>query len=105
MDLGNAPESARHSESSGTGCRSTTCPRRRCPDLDNLELRRTRSRRCSSRCCESLIKELLRFEEHDWSCVLKERLRQALIDQAQTGTTTTYKELADRLGPEPPLTI
>ena len=39
------------------------------------------------------------------SCVLKERLRQALIDQAQTGTTTTYKELADRLGLEPPQTI
>jgi hypothetical protein len=37
--------------------------------------------------------------------VLKERLRQALIDQAQTGTTTTYKELADRLGLEPPQTI
>jgi hypothetical protein len=51
------------------------------------------------------MKELLRFEEHDWSCVLKERLRQALIDQAQTGTTTTYKELADRLGLEPPQTI
>jgi hypothetical protein len=48
---------------------------------------------------------VLRFEEHDWSCVLKERLRQALIDQAQTGTTTTYKELADRLGLEPPQTI
>ena len=36
---------------------------------------------------------------------MKERLRQALIDQAQTGTTTTYKELADRLGLEPPQTI
>ena len=37
--------------------------------------------------------------------MLKERLRQALIDQAQTGTPTTYKELADRLGLEPPQTI
>ena len=27
--------------------------------------------------------------------MLKERLRQALIDQAQTGNLTTYKELAD----------
>jgi hypothetical protein len=35
--------------------------------------------------------------------MLKERLRQALIDQAQTGNPTTYKELADRLGLEPPL--
>lgn len=37
--------------------------------------------------------------------MLKERLRQALIDQAQTGNSTTYKELADRLGLEPPQTI
>ena len=37
--------------------------------------------------------------------MLKERLHQALIDQAQTGTPTTYKELADRLGLEPPQTI
>ncbi len=37
--------------------------------------------------------------------MLKERLRQALIDQAQTGTPTTYKELADGLGLEPPQTI
>jgi hypothetical protein len=37
--------------------------------------------------------------------MLKERLRQALIDQAQTGNPTTYKELADRLGLEPPQTI
>ena len=51
------------------------------------------------------MKELPRIEKHDWSCMLKERLRQALIDQAQTGTTTTYKELADRLGLEPPQTI
>jgi hypothetical protein len=37
--------------------------------------------------------------------MLKERLRQALMDQAQTGNPTTYKELADRLGLEPPQTI
>jgi hypothetical protein len=37
--------------------------------------------------------------------MLKEPLRQALIDQAQTGNPTTYKELADRLGLEPPRTI
>jgi hypothetical protein len=37
--------------------------------------------------------------------MLKERLRQALIDQAQSGTPTTYMELADRLGLEPPQTI
>jgi hypothetical protein len=36
---------------------------------------------------------------------LKERLRQALIDQAQTGNPTTYNELADSLGLEPPQTI
>ena len=37
--------------------------------------------------------------------MLKERLRQALIDQVQTGNSTTYKELAGRLGLEPPNTI
>ena len=37
--------------------------------------------------------------------MLKDGLRQALIDQAQTGIPTTYKELADRLGLEPPQTI
>ena len=37
--------------------------------------------------------------------MLKERLRQALIDQAQTGNPTTYKDLADHLGLEPPQTI
>ena len=37
--------------------------------------------------------------------MLKERLRQALIDRAQTGNPTTYKELADCLGLEPPQTI
>jgi hypothetical protein len=41
----------------------------------------------------------------DWNCKLKERLRRALLDQAKTGTPTTYKELADRLGFEPPHTI
>jgi hypothetical protein len=37
--------------------------------------------------------------------MLKERLRQTLIDQAQTGNPTMYKELADRLGLEPQQTI
>jgi hypothetical protein len=37
--------------------------------------------------------------------MLKERLRQALIDQAQTGNPTTYKGLAGRLGLEPPQKI
>ena len=37
--------------------------------------------------------------------MLKERLRQALVDQAQAGNLTTYKELAGRLGLEPPQTI
>ncbi len=37
--------------------------------------------------------------------MFKERLRQALLDQAPTGTPMTYKELADRLGLEPPPTI
>ena len=37
--------------------------------------------------------------------MLKEFLRQALIDQAQTGNPTTYKALADRLGLEPPQTV
>jgi hypothetical protein len=37
--------------------------------------------------------------------MLKERLRQALIDQAKTGSPTTYRELAERLGLEPPQTI
>ena len=37
--------------------------------------------------------------------MLKESLRQALLDQARTGTPTTYEELADRLGLEPPQTI
>jgi hypothetical protein len=36
---------------------------------------------------------------------LKDRLRQALLDQAQTGNPTTYNELADRLGFEPPHAI
>ncbi|HLS81645.1 MAG TPA: hypothetical protein VK025_09615 [Steroidobacter sp.] len=37
--------------------------------------------------------------------MLKDRLRQALLDQIQTASLTTYKELADRLELEPPLTI
>jgi hypothetical protein len=37
--------------------------------------------------------------------MLKERLRQALIDQVRIGNPTTYKEVADRLGLEPPQTI
>ncbi len=37
--------------------------------------------------------------------MLKEHLRQALMDQAQTGNPTTYAELANRLGLEPPKTI
>jgi hypothetical protein len=37
--------------------------------------------------------------------MLKERLRQALIDQAKAGSPTTYAELATRLGLEPPNTI
>jgi hypothetical protein len=36
---------------------------------------------------------------------LKDRLRQALLDQAQTGNPTTYNELAGRLGFEPPQAI
>ncbi len=37
--------------------------------------------------------------------MLKERLRQILIEQAQTGNPTTYRELASGLGLEPPNTI
>ena len=37
--------------------------------------------------------------------MLNERLRQTLMDLAQTGTLTTYKDLADRLGLVPPGTI
>jgi len=37
--------------------------------------------------------------------MMKDRLRQALMDQAQTGSTTTYRELAQRVGLEPPHTI
>jgi hypothetical protein len=36
---------------------------------------------------------------------LKDSLRQALIDQARTGKPTIYRELAERLGLEPPQTI
>src|SRR4051812_34404072 len=44
-------------------------------------------------------------ESHDRRYMLKEGLRQALMDQARTGQPTTYKELAARLGLEPPQTI
>jgi len=44
-------------------------------------------------------------EDLDRRYMLKEGLRQALIDQARTGKSTTYKELAARLGLEPPQTI
>ena len=37
--------------------------------------------------------------------MLQERLRQALMDLARAGKPATYKELADRLGLEPPQTI
>lgn len=37
--------------------------------------------------------------------VLKDHLREALVDQAQTADLTTYKGLADRLGLVPPQTI
>ena len=37
--------------------------------------------------------------------MITDRLRQALIDQAQTGSTTTSRELAHRLELEPPHTI
>lgn len=37
--------------------------------------------------------------------MLKDRLRQVLIDQAQTMTPITYKELANRLELTPPHTI
>ena len=33
--------------------------------------------------------------------ILKGHLRQALMEQAQRGTTTTYRELAQRLGVHP----
>jgi hypothetical protein len=48
---------------------------------------------------------MLLSKEHDGRCMLKERLRQALLDQALTGNPTTYKELADRLGLKPPQAI
>lgn len=37
--------------------------------------------------------------------MLTERLRLALMDQAKTGSPTTYRELAVRLGLQPPQTI
>ncbi len=36
---------------------------------------------------------------------LQDRLRQALLDQVRTASLTTYRELAARLGVEPPQTI
>jgi hypothetical protein len=48
---------------------------------------------------------VLLSDEPNRDCMLKERLRQALIEQAQTGNPTTYRELASRLGLEPPNTI
>lgn len=36
---------------------------------------------------------------------LKDRLRQALVEQARIGSLATYKQLADRLELEPPYTI
>ena len=38
-------------------------------------------------------------------CLLQDRLRQALMDQARTGIPTTYGELAERVGLEAPRTI
>jgi hypothetical protein len=37
--------------------------------------------------------------------MLNERLRQVLVAQARTGNLTTYKELVNRLGLEPPQAI
>jgi hypothetical protein len=37
--------------------------------------------------------------------MLKERLCQALLDQARIGSPTTYVELATRLGFEPPKSL
>ncbi|MBV2187504.1 MAG: hypothetical protein KUL88_23565 [Rhizobium sp.] len=37
--------------------------------------------------------------------MLKDRMREVLIDQARAGRLTTYKELAGRLGLVPPQTI
>jgi hypothetical protein len=37
--------------------------------------------------------------------MLKDRLRRALMERAEIGSTTTYRELADRLGLKPPHTI
>ena len=105
MDLGNAPESARHSESSGTdaGRQRVLAGDARIWTTWNFDaLCRGDT---PADVMESLIKELPRFEKHDRSCLLKDRLRLALLDQALTGNPTTYNELADRLGLEPPQTI
>jgi len=48
---------------------------------------------------------VLLSEELNRDCMLKDRLRRALIEQAQIGNPTTYRELANRLGLEPPNTI
>lgn len=50
MDLGNAPEYARHSESSGTDAGRQRVLGRDAGILHNLQFRRTLSRRYSSRC-------------------------------------------------------
>lgn len=42
---------------------------------------------------------------NDEACKSMERLRRLLVEQAQTETLATYKELADRLGLTPPQTI
>jgi len=52
-----------------------------------------------------LIKELLRFEEHELELRVERTSPPGPHRSAQTGTTTTYKELADRLELEPPQTI
>src|SRR5258705_13324799 len=92
MDLGNAPESARHSESSGTDAgrqRVLAGDARIWTTWNFASLGRGDT---PADVMRSLIKELPRFEEHDWSRMLKERLRQALIDQPQTGNPTTANQ-------------
>src|SRR5712691_6589561 len=79
MDLGNAPESARHSESSGTDAsrqRVLAGDARIWTTWNFPALCRGDT---PADVMESLIKELPWFEKHDRSCMLKERLRQALI--------------------------
>src|SRR5437660_6863780 len=79
MDLGNAPESARHSKSSGTdaGRHGVLAGDPRIWTTWNFAaLGRGDT---PGDIMGSLIKELPRFEKHDRSCTLKERLREALI--------------------------